>query len=149
MNNGDLELKTEDLRRAYAGSISIDREGVVKHRVKTNPIIRPFYEYLGRYYSIGCRTTLIGREHMVNQGELHWDIEEGYAGSFIIYAIKTKKGSGLQILGTLLSEAEKVAKIKGFSEISGYSRVFRPKLAERHGWRCRAYDCGFNFVKTI
>lgn len=151
MSSTDLESKIEDLDRAYAGSILIDECCVIKHRFMTNPITRYFYKHFWCHNIIGYGTALIaltGRKYMFNQGILHWYIEKG-SNEFGIYSIRTKRANNLRVLKGLMSEVEKIAKIRGYKEMFGYSQVIMPELARRYGWESRPWGEGFQFHKTI
>ena len=147
MNNTNLEKK---IQKAYAGLIEIDKQGNIENKYISNPLIKLLYKRIWRH-CIAYTNVLIGltnRGYMLNEGILHWDVGM-YSDEFIIYSIRTKKGNRIQTLKKLFSEAEKVAKIKGFKEIFGFSNVIRTSSAKKFGWNSEWYGNGFRFIKNI
>jgi len=119
--------------KAYAGKIVIDKDGEVIHKIKSLLIPKYFYENFERP-CVGCKTIFVPRNFMINQGMLHWDFGMKNDGQFILYSIKTKKGSKLNVLNKLFSEVENIARIKGINEIYAYTHVFSRNVLNRLGW---------------
>ena len=142
-------LDAKLISNSYAGSILIKDNERIDYKFWKGSILKHFYEHIWRKYIIGWKTTLTNHNHMNYQGILHWDINMKRSESFIIYSIKTKKGTPIRTLKTLLSEVEKIAVVRGFDTMFGYSRIINPTVARRFGWETRWYVNGFQFWKDL